>query len=82
MNQDGPEGGLGMTLCEVLGQVSEVSMCEGLGLRPQPSQDSRPVDFFRDGGLVVVTTERKEAARPKAAVRVKVEGEVLAKPKK
>ena len=37
MNQDGPEGGLGMPLCEGLGQVSEVSMCEGLGLGSQPS---------------------------------------------
>ena len=32
MNQDGPEGGLGM--CEGVGQASEVGMCDGLGLEP------------------------------------------------
>ena len=80
MNQDGPEGGLGM--CEGLGQVSEVGMCEGLGLRPHPSRDSGPMYFVSDGGSVAVKPERKAAARPKAAVRVEIEGQVLAKPKK
>ena len=78
MNQDGPKGGLGT--CEELGQVSEVGMCDGLGLRPQPSQDTCPMDFFHDGGSV--KTEKKEPARPMVAVRVKIEGNVLAKPKK
>ena len=77
MNQDGPEGGLGM--CDGLGQVGEVGMCEGLGLGSQPSQVGCPMDFFRDGGSVAVKTETKEPARSKAVVRVKIEGDVLAK---
>ena len=80
MNQDGPEGGLGM--CEGLGQASEAGMCEGLWLEPQSLRGDGPMDFFRDGGSVAVKMETKEPARPKAVVRVKIEGEVLTKPKK
>jgi hypothetical protein len=40
MNQDGPEGGLGM--CEGLGQVGEVGMCGGLVLEAQASQVGCP----------------------------------------
>ena len=67
-------------MCEGLSQVSEGSMCEGLGLGPQASQGGCPMDFFCDRGSVKV--ERKEPARPKKAVRVKIEGEGLPKQKK
>ena len=67
-------------MCEGLGQVGEVSMCEGLGLGPQSSQGGCPMDFFCDGGSVKV--ERKEPARPRKVVRVKIEGERLPKQKK
>ena len=67
-------------MCEGLGQVSEVSMCEGLGLEPQPSQGGCPMDFFRDGGPV--KAETKEPARPMRVVRIKIEGEGLPKQNK
>ena len=78
MNQDGPEGGLGM--CEGLGQCCGISMCEGLGLEPQSSQGGCPMDFFHDGGAV--KTEAKEPAQSSMVVRVKIEGDGLPKPKK
>ena len=85
MNQDGPEGSLGM--CEGLGQASKAGMREGLGREPQPLHESCLMDFFREGELEVSSPwgsvgskpERKAAARPTSAVRVKMEGEALAK---
>ena len=47
-----------------------------------PSHDSCPMNFFRDSGSVVAKPGRKAAARPALAVRAKIEGEALAKPKK
>ena len=54
-------------------------MCEGPGLEPQSSQSS-PMNFFRGGGEV--KAEAKEPAQSEMAVRVKIEGEGLPKPKK
>ena len=80
MNQDGPEGGLGM--CEGLGQTSEASMCEGLWLEPQPLQGGCPMEFFRDGGSGAGKIKTEEPARSRAVVRIKIEGEELPKKKK
>ena len=79
MNQDGPDGGLGM--CEGLVQASEVSMCKGLWLEPQPWQGSCPIDFFHDGGSDAGKIKPEEPARSKAVVQIKIEGEELPKPK-
>ena len=73
MNQDGPEGGLGM--CEGLGQTREAGMCEGLWLE----QGGGPMDFFREGALAAGKLKAEEPTRSKAVVRIKIEGEELPK---